>query len=108
MQFIVIAFDGQDGEAQARRAAARPAHLSQAKQLQDNGRLLHAAAILDDAESMIGSIMVFDLADRAALDAWLKNEPYVTGEVWQKIEVYPAKVPPAFMPAARSSGAAVK
>jgi uncharacterized protein YciI len=98
MQFIVIGHDGKDDQAPARRAAARPAHLENSKELQDKKALIHAAAILDDAGQMIGSVMVLDLADRPALDHWLESEPYVTGKVWQKIEVMPAKVGPNFMP----------
>ncbi len=98
MQFIVIAYDGKDDQAQERRAAARPAHLEQSNSYKADGRLLHAAAILDETEKMIGSVMVFNLPDRKALDRWLESEPYVTGKVWQQIEVLPAKVGPAFLP----------
>ena len=41
--------------------------------------------------------MVVDFADRAELDQWLKVEPYVTGDVWRKIEVAPCRVAPMFM-----------
>lgn len=99
MQFIVIAHDGKDEGAPQRRAAARPAHLEQAKELQETNKLLHAAAILDGNGQMVGSVMVFDLANRAELDNWLNGEPYVTGKVWDNVEVLPAKVAPAFLPA---------
>ena len=36
---------------------------------------------------MKGSALVLDFPDRAALDAYLKNEPYVVEGVWEKIEV---------------------
>ena len=98
MQFIVIAHDGTDEEAQSRRAAARPAHLEQSKSLQAEKRLLHAAAILNKSEQMIGSIMVFDFPSQSEFDSWLAAEPYVRGNVWQKIEVHPAKVGPSFLP----------
>lgn len=38
---------------------------------------------------MIGSAVIVDFPSRAELDDWLKNDPYVTGGVWQKIEVRP-------------------
>ncbi len=34
-----------------------------------------------------GSALVMDFPDRAALDEYLNNEPYVVEGVWQKIEV---------------------
>jgi hypothetical protein len=36
---------------------------------------------------MKGSALVMEFLDRAALDKYLKNEPYVVEGVWQKIEV---------------------
>ena len=36
---------------------------------------------------MKGSALVLDLPDREALDEYLKNEPYVTEHVWDKIDV---------------------
>ena len=55
-----------------------------------------ATAILDDAEKMVGSMLVGDFADRAALDKWLEVEPYVTQNVWKKIEIQLCKVGPSF------------
>ena len=49
-------------------------------------------AILDDTGAMIGSATIVEFPDRAALDAWLARDPYVTGGVWQKIEVRPFRV----------------
>ena len=41
-----------------------------------------------DAEGkMKGSVLILDFEDRAALDDYLKNEPYVLEHVWEKIEV---------------------
>jgi uncharacterized protein YciI len=36
---------------------------------------------------MKGSALVMEFENRAALDDYLKNEPYVVEGVWQKIEV---------------------
>jgi uncharacterized protein YciI len=41
---------------------------------------------------MNGSMLVVDLPDRAAVDAWLARDPYVTGKVWQRIEVKPFRI----------------
>ena len=64
--------------------------------MQAAGTLLYAAAILDDAEQMIGSSMVVDLPSRQDLDSWLNDEPYVVGGVWQRIEVRRCRPGPSF------------
>jgi uncharacterized protein YciI len=89
MQFLVLARDGTDAEAPARRQKFREAHLAGAFKLHDSGNILIGGAILDEQGGMIGSAIITDFPDRAALDAWLKNDPYVTGNVWQHIEVKP-------------------
>lgn len=96
MQFLVLGHDGTDPEAGARRAAARSAHLQASEALRTEGALLYAAALLDDAGAMTGSAMVVDFPDRAELDAWLEQEPYVTGKVWRRVEVTPCRPGPAF------------
>ncbi|KAF9988698.1 hypothetical protein BGZ75_008803 [Mortierella antarctica] len=61
-QFIVIARDYQDPEAQNRRTAVRPKHLEGAKVLKKSGALQLGGALLSDhSESgkMIGSVMIF-------------------------------------------------
>ena len=89
MQFLVTAYDGTDPDAPARRQAVREAHLAGARQLTEQGRFLIGGAILDDDGRMIGSCVIADFPDRAALDEWLDNDPYVTGDVWRKIDVRP-------------------
>ncbi len=91
-QFLVIAYDGTDADAPARRLAARPAHLEGVKPMVVSGEMIVGGAILDEAGGMIGSATVVEFADRVALDAWLARDPYVTGGVWQKIEVRPFRV----------------
>ncbi len=41
--------------------------------------------------------MIVDYPSRAELDNWLKVEPYVVGNVWQRIDIKPAAVAPMFM-----------
>ncbi len=95
MQFIVIAYDDVDERAIERRLAARDAHLKQAKEMFDKGRWLYAAGILNDDGKMIGSMIVCDFPSRNELEEqWLKNEPYIIGNVWKKIEVNRAQVAP--------------
>jgi len=88
-QWVVIAYDGTDAGASDRRMSVREAHLRNVAPMVEKGELVLGGAILDDAGKMTGSVAILDFPDRAALDAWLDNDPYVTGKVWQKIEVKP-------------------
>ena len=87
MQFLIIAYDGTDSEAKARRSAARSAHIDKAQALLAGGHVLIGGAILNEKEEMIGSSLVVEFESREALDQWLQNDPYVTGNVWQDITV---------------------
>lgn len=97
MQFLVFGYDGKDEKALERRMTHREAHLAGVVRMKQEGKALYGIAMLDATEKMIGSVMVMDFPSRAELDAWLSVEPYVTGKVWEKIEVCPARVPPLFL-----------
>lgn len=96
MQFIVIGYDGKDSEALQRRMQARDAHLEVCRNSLKAGNQLIGAAMMDEAGTMNGSVMIMDFPSRADLDQWLANEPYITGKVWEKVEVIPCKVPETF------------
>ena len=110
MQWLIIARDGKDGQAPERRLAARPAHLENAARLQAAGHLLVGGALVDDAGRMIGSAAVAQFATRAELDQWLRTDPYVTGGVWQDIEVLAYRVAPHydFQPCPQAVGSGTK
>jgi uncharacterized protein YciI len=100
MNQIVIARDGDDPEAKARRAAVRPTHLERIRPFVEAGNILVGAAILDDEGNMVGSVLLTDFESREGFDAWLDNDPYVTGGVWKRIEVRPCRpTTGAWMPA---------
>ncbi len=101
MQFIVTGHDGTDEKALERRMAARPAHLELGARLHAAGRWLYAAGILDEQGIMRGSLIVCDFPSRQALEEeWLQKEPYVTGRVWQRVEIHRAQVAPFCAPRA--------
>lgn len=83
MQFLIKAYDGPN--ALEKRMAVRPRHLEGMKAL--GKQIIVAGGLLDEAGKMKGSALVMDFPDRAALDAYLQNEPYVVEDVWQEIEV---------------------
>ena len=88
MQFLVKAYDGEG--MLEKRMEVRPRHLEGMKAL--GKQVICAGGLLDDEGKMKGSALVMDFPDRAALDAYLANEPYVVENVWQKIEVEPMNV----------------
>lgn len=92
MLFVIIARDGKDADALSRRMAAREAHIADFKDGLGCGQNILGGAILDDNGDMCGSVMIADFESREALDEWLKNDPYVTGDVWQDIEILPFKL----------------
>ena len=91
MLYLIMAFDGTDEGAHARRAAARPSHLAEAKPRNEQGLLPFGGALLNDAGAMIGSAVVIEAADEAEARAYVENDPYTKGGVWVKYEVYPFK-----------------
>jgi uncharacterized protein YciI len=92
MQFIVIGRDGTDADAPARRQAVRPIHLDGIQPLVDAGTILVGGAILDETGTMVGSVILADFPSRVELDTWLDRDPYITGGVWQQVEVAPFRV----------------
>ena len=92
MQFVVMARDGNDPDAVARRHAVRPTTSTGIQPLVDAGNILAGGAMLDDDGSMRGSVLLVEFPSRVELDAWLDHDPYVTGGVWQQIEVVPFRV----------------
>jgi hypothetical protein len=89
MQFILTGYDGTDAGALDRRMAVRGEHLEKIDILKLTGEFIFGGAILDDDGKMIGSVIVYELPDREALDKKLENEPYFTKGVWEKIEIHP-------------------
>ena len=83
MQFLVKAYDGE--EMLDKRMEVRPRHLEGMKAL--GQQIICAGGLLDDEGKMKGSALMMEFPDRAALDEYLKNEPYVVEGVWQKVEV---------------------
>ena len=100
MEFLVIAYDGTDEEAPARRDVARKAHLENARRLAAAGRIIEGGAILDEAGEIVGSAAIVDMPSREALDDWLNTDPNVIHGVWQTIEVRPFRRAPLHPPQA--------
>jgi len=94
MQFVVTALDYTDADALNRRMANREQHLGGVRKLIAEGHFLSGGAILDDTGKMIGSTLHVDFPTRAELDAQLRQDPYVSGRVWETLDVRQVKLVP--------------
>jgi uncharacterized protein YciI len=94
MQFVVTAMDYTDADALQRRLANREAHLAGARRLIAERRFLSGGAILDAEGRMIGSTLHLDFPDQASLEQYLQQDPYVSGKVWEHIDIHPVKLLP--------------
>ena len=83
MQFLIKAYDGEG--MLGRRMEVRPRHLEGMNAVLSH--VIAAGGLLDEEGRMKGSALVMEFPDRAALDDYLNNEPYVKEGVWQKVEV---------------------
>jgi len=91
MLFLIIAKDGTDAEAPARRQAVRDEHLANIKPSVEAGILHVGGAIMDDDGNMIGSALIAEAESKEALQEYLDNDIYSKTGVWQSFEIYPFK-----------------
>jgi uncharacterized protein YciI len=82
-KFVIIGLDGPEG--QTRRKIHREAHLDRLSKLSKEGRVVLAGPFSDGS----GSLIVIEAASREEAEAFAGEDPYVTGKVFQKVEVRP-------------------
>jgi uncharacterized protein YciI len=92
MQFLLVAYDGEDPGALERRMSVREEHLEKIALLKKTGEFICGGAILDDGGKMIGSMILYEFPDSKSLDEKLKSEVYITNGVWKKIEIRPFRL----------------
>jgi uncharacterized protein YciI len=85
MNFIVLGRDVPGGAPRRRHRAAHLDYIAGRQEL-----IVYAGPLLEDG-AMIGSLFVFDLADRAALDAYLADDPYFREGVFETVEIYESR-----------------
>ena len=83
MIFVIIGHDGPDG--QEKRKLHRQAHLDRMDLLDKAGKVLLAGPFTDKA----GSLIVLDMASLEEVQAFLKDDPYVTQGVFNRYEIHP-------------------
>ncbi|MCR9110151.1 YciI family protein [Marivita sp. XM-24bin2] len=70
------------------RKSNRDAHLAYIDQ---TGVVNQAGPLLDDADQMIGSLVILDVADMTAAQEWADNDPYAKAGLFQSVELIPWK-----------------
>ena len=91
-QYLVHAWDGTDDQALERRMKARPAHFDNSRRIKASGNFILGGAMLNEDGKMIGSTMVLQFETKEELQQWVDTEPYITGKVWQQIDIRPFRV----------------
>ena len=66
------------------RKANREAHLGYIK---ETGVVAQAGPLLDADEQMCGSLVVLDVEDMAAAEAWAANDPYAKAGLFDSVEL---------------------
>ncbi len=68
------------------RMANRPDHVAY---LKSTGVVQQAGPLLNDAEDMIGSLIILDVDGMADAEAWAQNDPYTKAGLFQSVELIP-------------------
>jgi uncharacterized protein len=68
----------------ALRQSNRTAHLDY---LRTTGVVAQAGPFLDGTGTMSGSLVILDVADRAAAEAWAKADPYALAGLFAKVRI---------------------
>lgn len=88
MQYAIYGLDKPSGLDV--RKANRDAHVAHLRRHGDH--LVAAGPLLsDDGQTMIGSLIIVDFAEKAELDAFLADDPYAKAGLFQSVSVRPWK-----------------
>ena len=71
------------------RTANRDAHLAHLTGAGD--AVVEAGPFLDDEGGMCGSLVIFEMADRAEVEAWAADDPYGKAGLFRSVEIRPWK-----------------
>lgn len=84
MPLFALICDDKPGAAALRRDT-RAAHLAH---VAETGVVVQAGPFMDDAGGMIGSLIVLDVADRAAAEDWAAADPYARAGLFESVAVH--------------------
>ena len=84
MHFVVIGRD-KAGDLRARNRADHLAFVTDRQH-----HIVYGGPLIENGR-MIGSLFVFDLPDRAALDAYMAADPYFTAGIFDTVEIFESR-----------------
>lgn len=87
-QFILTCIDKPNSHDV--RMAAREGHLAYVRARLDQVKL--GGPLLNDAGDMIGSMLILDMADRAAVEAFAASDPYGLAGLFERVDIQPFRV----------------
>ncbi|MCP9454725.1 MAG: YciI family protein [Nitrospira sp.] len=83
MTFVIIGYDGPEGA--TKRPIYRSAHLANLERLNQEGRVLLAGPMTDNA----GSLMVLQFESWEEAELFARTDPYTVHGVFERVEVHP-------------------
>ncbi len=88
MLFVVHAVDKSNIlPTRAKYYRAHRTHLDDAE-THDVDVVTAGTLVADDGETPVGSIFVIDAKDRAAVDAFVRSDPYHVNSVWENVQIH--------------------
>ena len=88
MLFVIHALDKNGRDADARQALSRPSHPSRPAEDYDVDVITAGTLVADDGETPCGSIFVIDAGNRAAVERFVRSDPYHVNGVWERVEIH--------------------
>ena len=85
MHYVVIAKDRDDGTLRKRARADHLEYVSGKQSL-----IIYAGPLIEEGR-MVGSLFVFDVPDRAALERYMADDPYFVRDIFRSIEIYESR-----------------
>ena len=83
MTFVIIGYDGREGE--AKRKVHRAAHLANLEPLNKQGRVVLAGPLTDKA----GSLMVLEFETLEEAEDFARHDPYTIHGIFERVEIHP-------------------
>ncbi|SMX47209.1 YciI family protein [Actibacterium lipolyticum] len=82
MPFFAVICKDKPGHLETRKAN-REAHVAYLKET----NVAQAGPFLDGNGEMCGSLLILDVADVAAAQAWAANDPYAKADLFQDVQI---------------------
>jgi len=85
MHFVLLGKDVPGGD---KRRCHRSAHLDYVAGKQE--LIVYAGPLIEEGR-MVGSLFIFDVPDRAALDAYLAGDPYFRERIFESVQIWESR-----------------